>query len=85
MAPHFFFQHDSASNLAKWDSLLRWGIQGLSIKVGYFSILSGIQFTTHFIDFFVVETKQFVGSSVNVILTQQTCGQHSSRAVESKR
>ena len=25
-------------------------------------ILSGIQFTTHFIKFFVVETKRFVGS-----------------------
>ena len=28
-------------------------------------ILSGIHFTTLFIDFFVVETKQFVGSLVN--------------------
>jgi len=35
--------------------------------------------------FFVVETKRFVGSSVNVILTRQTCGQRSSRAAESKR
>ena len=33
---------------------------------------------------FVVETALFVGSSVNVILTQQTCSQHSSRAAESK-
>jgi len=32
-------------------------------------ILSGIYFTTHFIEFFVVETKRFVGSFVNVILT----------------
>jgi len=48
-------------------------------------ILSGIQFTTHFIDFFVVETKQFVGSFVHVILTWQTCGQRSTRAAESKR
>jgi len=48
-------------------------------------ILSGIQFTTHFIDFFVVETKRFVGSFVNVILTRQTCGRRSSRAAESKR
>ena len=38
-------------------------------------ILSGIQFTTHFIEFFALETKLFVGSFVNVILTQQTCGQ----------
>jgi len=36
-------------------------------------ILSGIQFTTHFIELFVVETKRFVGSFVNVILTRQTC------------
>jgi len=47
--------------------------------------LSGIQFTTHFIECFVVETKRFVGSSGNVILTRQTCGQRSSRAAESKR
>jgi len=33
---------------------------------------------------FVVETKQFIGSFVNVILTRQTCGQRSSRAAESK-
>jgi len=48
-------------------------------------ILSGIQFTTHFIDFFVVETKRSVSSFVNVILTRQTCGQRSRRAAESKR
>jgi len=48
-------------------------------------ILSGIQFTKHFIKFFVVETKRFVGNVSNVILTRQTCGQHSSRAAESKR
>jgi len=47
-------------------------------------ILSGIQFTRHFIEFVVVETKQFVGSNVNVILMRQTCGQRSSRAAESK-
>jgi len=40
-------------------------------------ILSGIKFTTHFIDFFFVETKRFVSSFVNVILTRQTCGQRS--------
>ena len=48
-------------------------------------ILSGIQLTTHFIDFFVVETKRFVSSFANVILTRQSCGQRSSRAAESKR
>ena len=47
-------------------------------------ILSGIQFTTHFIEIVVVETKRFVGTFVNVILTQQTCGQRSSRAAKSK-
>jgi len=39
----------------------------------------------HFIDFFVVEMKRFVDSSVTVFLTRQTCGQRSSRAKESKR
>jgi len=34
---------------------------------------------------FVVETKRFVGSTVDVILTGQTCGQRSSKAAESKR
>jgi len=38
-------------------------------------ILSGIQFKTHFIECFVVETKRFFGSSVNVILTWRTCCQ----------
>jgi len=47
-------------------------------------ILSGIQFTTYFIESFVEETKRFVGSFVNVILTRQTCGQRSSRTAESK-
>ena len=48
-------------------------------------ILSGIQFTTYFIDLLVVQTKRFVGSFVRMILTRQTCGQRSSRAAESKR
>jgi len=60
---------------------LRWGW----VFLDRMRILSGIQFTTHFIEIFVVETKQFVGSTVNVILTRQTCGQRSSRAAESKR
>jgi len=62
-------------------STLRWG----QVFLEQTRILSGIRFTTHFIDFFVVETKRFVGSFVNVILTRQTCGQRSSRAAESKR
>jgi len=60
---------------------LRWGWVFLERT----RILSGIQSTTYFIDFFVVQTKPFVGSFVNVILTRQTCGQRSSRAAESKR
>jgi len=32
-----------------------------------------------------VETKRFFGSFVHVIFTQQTCGQRSNRAAESKR
>jgi len=61
--------------------IFRWGWVFLERTL----MLSGIQFTTHFIDWkFVVETKRFVGSFVNVILTRQTCGQHSSRAAESK-
>jgi len=48
-------------------------------------ILSGIQSATYFIEIFVVETKRFIGSFVNVILTRQTCGQRSSRACGSKR
>jgi len=35
--------------------------------------------------FIVVETKQFVGSNLNVILTRQTCGQRSSRAAAGQR
>jgi len=48
-------------------------------------IHSGIQFTTHFIEIFVVQTKRFIGSPLNVILTRQTCSQRSSRAAESIR
>jgi len=60
---------------------LRWGWVFLERT----RILSGIQFLTHFIDFLVVETKRFVCSSSNVILTRQTCGQRSSMAAESVR
>ena len=38
------------------------------------------QFTKQFIDFFVVEAKRFVGSTVHVILTRQICGQRSKSA-----
>jgi len=60
---------------------LRWGW----VFLERMRILNGIKFTTHFIDLFVVETKRFVGSFVNVILTRQSCGQRSNRAAESKR
>jgi len=49
--------------------LLRWGWVFLERT----RILSGIQFTTYFIEIFVVEMKRFVGSFVHVILTRQTC------------
>ena len=57
-----------------------------TIKVGWVfldrtRILSGIKFTTHFIEILVVQTKRFGGRFVNVILTHQTCR----RAAESKR
>jgi len=60
---------------------LRWGW----VFAERTRILSGIQFTTHFIDFFAVQTKRFVGSFVHVIMARQACGQRSSRAAESKR
>jgi len=60
----------------------RWGW----VFIERTQILSAIQFTTrHFIKFVVMETKRFVGSSIYVLLTRQTCGQRSSRAAESKR
>ena len=39
----------------------------------------------HFIESVLVETKQLAGSNSNVILTRQTCGQHSSMSAGSKR
>ena len=42
-------------------------------------ILSGIQFTTHFIEFFVVETKRFVSRFVYVMLTRQASARSSAR------
>ena len=60
---------------------LTWGW----VVLQWTRILSGIQFTTRFIECFVVETKRSVGSFVNVILMRQICGQRSSRTAESKR
>ena len=60
---------------------LRWGWVFLERTRS----LSRIQFTTHFIYCFVVETKRFVSCTVNVILTRQTCGQRSSMSAGSKR
>jgi len=56
---------------------LRWG----RVFLERMRIRSGIQFTTHFIEFLAVETKRFVGSFVHV----KICSQRSSRAEESKR
>jgi len=47
-------------------------------------ILTGIQLARHFIKFAIAETREFVGSNANVILTRHTCGQRSSRAAGSK-
>jgi len=48
-------------------------------------ILRGIQVTRHFIEFIVVETKCFVGSNVNVILTRQTCTRACLREANAER
>ena len=48
-------------------------------------ILSGIQFTTHFIEFVLVETNQSVGGNPNVIYMRKACGQRSGMAAGSKR
>ena len=69
------------ANLVLRPALLRWGW----VLLKRTRILSGIQLTAYFIEIFVVETKRFVSSFVNVTLTRQTCGQRSSRAAESKR
>jgi len=61
-----------------------WSLSG----VGYFSSERGFSVESSLqcvVEFLVVETKWFAGSSVNVILTQPTCGQRSNRAAESKR
>jgi len=70
------FQYNQKSSKSQ---ILRWC--GVFLE----QILSKYQFKMHFIEIFVVETKQFVGSFVIVILPRQTCGQRSSRAAESKR
>jgi len=73
-----------------------WGQKKLYLKINFvrrwdwvflepMRILSRSQFTRHFIEFVVVEIKQFVGSNVKVILTRQKCGQHSSLSAGSKR
>jgi len=48
-------------------------------------VFSGIQFTRHFIEFVVVETKQIISSNSHVILTRQTCCQSSGMAAGGKR
>jgi len=46
-------------------------------------ILSGIQITTHFIEFVHVESTQLVGRNPNVIYMRETYGQHSSMSTGS--
>ena len=75
MAPHFFLVHDLPCNLAKF-RYPHW------VFFERTRILSEIQFTTYFIELFVVQTERFVGCFVHVILTRQTCGQRSSKAAE---
>jgi len=60
---------------------LRWGWVFLEPM----RILRGIHFEAHFIDFLVVQTKQFGGGSLNVMLSRQSWCQRSSLAAESKR
>jgi len=60
--------------------VFRWGWAFLERT----RILSQIHFTRHFIEFVVVETKKFVSSKVNVILTRQACGQCSCMSSGSK-
>jgi len=91
---HSYVWHDSGGS---WMAQINVHIQGhlivqisLHFRWGWIifqrmRILSEIQFTMHFIESVVVETKRFVGSNENVILTRQTCGQRSSRAAGGKR
>jgi len=63
------------------DTTLMWGWAFLEQT----QILSGIQFTRHFIEFVVVKTKRFASGDVNAILTRQACGQRFSTSAGSKR
>jgi len=72
------------------EKTLNWNVWKFSLRWGWVflertRILSGIQFTTHFIEVFVEQTKRFVSSFVHVILMRQTWGQRSSKVAESKR
>jgi len=62
-----------------------WLRQGWVLFETNVRVFSGIQFTRHFIEIVVVETKQIVSSNSNVQLTRQTCGQRSGMAAASKR
>jgi hypothetical protein len=83
--PLSFFLSWSSRALAveyyKVNVAFRWGL----ILLERTRVLSGMQFTRHFIAFVVVETKQFASSNVNVILMRQTYGQRSSMSTGSKR
>jgi len=45
-------------------------------------VFAWIQFAKHFIELVFVETNELVHSNSNLIMTRQTCGQHSSRVAE---
>jgi len=86
----FCLCNDDFNEIPNWKYLVKWfslrlqgAVLGLGITRTNTDSKSRGQFTTNFINFFVPDTKQFVGSTVNVILTWKTCDQRSSSA-ESK-
>ena len=70
-----------------WQSFQKWVVPCLGMKfMEYLSMMSPqCMFSIVRPTFVVVETKGFVISNVNVILTPQTCGQRSSTSAGSKR
>jgi len=59
------------------------GRNGFGLNERAYSLKSSLQ--KHFIESVFVETNDLVRSGSNMILTRQTCGQHSSRVARSKR
>jgi len=71
-------------NLEIWpflNSLLEKWVWESGPKIDPATGVSGMRF----IEFVLVKTKRFVGSTINVLLTQHTCGQRSSMSARSKR